>query len=135
MGWNLAMKTSPQAIISFHFFEEKYQRKLRKILVRPKKGPHFSLVEESGKILNILKKYSTQIQKKTWKNTPQNPGGKITFSNYDSPIKMTYFTGQRAVKPVTVKIWRSHSCSMSEMRWRLACLQGIISIFSLGQHR
>ena len=41
----------------------------------------------------------------------------------------------QAVKPVTLKFWRSHSCSMSEMRWRPACLQGIISIFSLGQHR
>ena len=45
---------------------EKYPGKLGKILVRPKKGPHFILVEESGKI------FQTDFEEKTGQNTLEN---------------------------------------------------------------
>ena len=65
-----------------------------KILVGPtKKATHFSLLEESGKILNILKNTPHEFRKKignflqkTWKNTSQKneiPEA-ITFSIYGS---------------------------------------------------
>ena len=62
-----------------------------------KQGPHLILIEESGKVLDIWKKYSKQIRKKNsekysvklGKILTKNPvlGDKVTFSNYASLLQ------------------------------------------------
>ena len=96
--WNSKTYTgNSEKITQFWKTQKKYRksgkipRKTRKNISETlrKQGPHLILIEESGKILNIWKKYSRHIRKKSlekyyWKLgkiLPKNPvpGGKIAF--------------------------------------------------------
>ena len=71
--------------------------------MRPKKGPHLILVEESKKVLNVWKntpgKFGT-VLRKLRKILPKNPEAKITFPTMGGDQHISEFESEYAeVRP------------------------------------